>query len=424
LTIIQKRLLDGVFCLMLVYILLASTTYTMDIYFKANTVGWLTACRVSLLIAGVLFLVSVRATLVRAIDPIAVIAIAIIVVGGIVGLLGNADWPAYLRHGFQYVFLLVFYLIGRIVARYGILPWQMTVACVTVLLGYTIATIFYLLVPGLHSGAYSFQPDLALLPIAYNASYFMSAAAIILILIGNKRAIFLSACFCIAAIATEWALRRTGGVRPAIRMAATLALMLAAATGAIAILSELQIPLVSMVADRFSTAPTFVNTDTKARMEQSQTSPGKAGPVESDVDPIARLTSARNVEVEAVWRLIKSHILTGAGFGSGFEVKYLSPNDYQPVSFWRDQADLMPVHVAMTSGVPLSILFIAAFFMASIRVFSRLNKLENIDKTIALFALCLSLDIFFGFIGTNPVLWSAIGYATMISRSDRTVSAA
>jgi hypothetical protein len=97
---------------MLVYILLAATTYTMDIYFKANTVGWLTACRVSLLITGVLFLVSVRATLVRAIDPIAVIAIAIIIVGGVVGFLGKADWPAYLRHGFQYVFLLVFYLIA------------------------------------------------------------------------------------------------------------------------------------------------------------------------------------------------------------------------------------------------------------------------------------------------------------------------
>jgi hypothetical protein len=444
--IIQKWLLRCIFCLLLLYIFLASTTYTADIYFKINTVAWLTACRVLLLIAGAGLLINVRTTLIRDIDPIAVILILIILVGGGVGLFGAADWPAYFRHGFQYIFLLVFYLIGRIVARYGIQRWQMTVVCVTVLLGYTIAAILYLLAPGLHSGAYSFQPNLALLPVAYNASYFMSAAAILLILLGNKRAVFLGACFCIAALAMEWALRRKGGIRPAIRVPAILLLAFATAVVAAAILSVFQIPLISMVANRFSTEPSFVNTDTKAPMGQPQSSPPasfdqspapppakmqnkppaepeKVGPTESGVDPIVRLTGARNVEVEAVWHLIKPRILTGAGFGSGFEVKYISPNDYQPVSFWRDQADLMPVHIGMTSGVLLSILFTGALFVAFLRIFLRLGELGNIDRTVSLFALSVALDILLGFIGTNPVIWSAIGYAVAISRSHRLPSA-
>jgi hypothetical protein len=445
--VIQRRLLDGILCLLLSYILLVSTTYTADYYFGAKLVVWLTACRVLLLIAGAGFLISVRTTLIQEVDAIAIVLMAIILVGGAVGLFGPADWPAYLRHGFQYVFVLVFYLIGRIVARYGIPPWQMTAACAAVVSGYTIATILYCLTPGLHSGAYSFQPNLALLPVAYNVSYLLSAAAFLLILIGNKRTVFLGACFCIVTLGTDWVSRRMGGVRPAIRVAAILLLTPTLAAVVTAILSVSQLPLISMVANRFSANPSFVNTNEKPQIGQRRSSPtagidpSSVPPYaqtqskspdepeeirrsESSVDPIVRLTSARNLEVEAVWRLIKPRVLTGAGFGSGFEVKYISPNDYRPVSFWRDQADFMPAHVAMTSGALLSVLFTGALVLAFWKVFLRVGELRDIDRTVSLFALSVALDILLGFAGTNPVAWSAVGYAIVISRPHRVASAA
>jgi hypothetical protein len=141
--------------------------------------------------------------------------------------------------------------------------------------------------------------------------------------------------------------------------------------------------------------------------------------MEADLDPMLRLTSARNVEVEAVWRLINSApmgLLIGAGLGSKFEMKYISPNDYQAVSFMRDQADIMPGHIAMTSGLPLSILFTVVLFVVFWRIFVRLDELQEIDRTLAIFSLSLTLDLLLGFNGTNPVTWSAIGYATMRSR--------
>ena len=147
--------------------------------------------------------------------------------------------------------------------------------------------------------------------------------------------------------------------------------------------------------------------------------------MEAKLDPMLRLTGARNVEVGAVWKLLKSRptgILLGAGFGSRFEMAYLSPNDYEPVGYTRDQADVMPAQIAFTSGLPLSILFTAILFITFWRMFSRLDTLQGIDRTFSLFSLTLAIDIMLGFSGTDALMWSSIGYATMRSLGPTTIA--
>src|SRR4051812_38316210 len=105
-------------------------------------------------------------------------------------------------------------------------------------------------------------------------------------------------------------------------------------------------------------------------------------------------------------------VLFGAGFGSEFQVSYISPNDYSPVSFWRDQADLMPVHIALTSGFVLAVLFPVTLFWNFWRMFLRLGLLERIDETMVIFCLGLTLDLLWGFPATNRVIGWATGYPT------------
>jgi hypothetical protein len=46
-------------------------------------------------------------------------------------------------------------------------------------------------------------------------------------------------------------------------------------------------------------------------------------------------------------------------------------------------------------------------------VFARLDALQHMGRTVALFSVSLFLDIMLGFNGTNPLVWTSIGYATM-----------
>jgi len=441
-----ERLLKGtIFCLMLVFILLVSTTYTIDIRFQSATVGWLSACRVLLLFAAAAYLFTVRDRLRATIDGVTIVLVTIIAAGAGAGLLGAASWSDYFHGAFQYAFMLAFYLIGRDTPRSGIDRRQLRAASIAALSGYAIAAVLYALTPGLHSGAYSFQPNLALLPLAGGWGTPVSAAAGMLILIGNKRAVFLGAAFIIAALSVREFERRRGTFGDAVRIAATLALAPAIAAAATIALLSAQLPLVSTVSARFSTAPSFVNTvNTDAKVlaagpteaspasgtgtltqvtgrvanpsPLSPTTPNVAA--EARIDPMVRLTGARNVEVTAVWREISAtstRLLFGAGLGAGFDVDYISPNDYQPVHFRRDQADLMPAHIALTSGAPLAIAFSVALFAIFSRVFLQLGKLDRIDRTLALFALGLSLDVLLGFAATNPIIWSAIGYVSTLA---------
>jgi hypothetical protein len=448
---IQKQLLITIFGLLLVFILLVSTTFTLDFYFHSHTVTWLPVCRVLLLAAALSYLSTVRASLVDLLDRPAVVIMIIIAVGAISGLFGSSNWFAYLRHGFQYAFMLAFYLVGRDLAQYGISERQIQIVSVTTLIGYAVATVFYALTPGIHSGSYSYQPNLALLPLAYNHDPLTSFVTGVLILVGNKRAVFLGACFCIAAVAVLAIERRHGKLRLPVQAAAIFGLAPVIAVLVTWTLTVVHIPLVGMVADRFSSAPSFngesqanatrqqdfrqpggssQNQDQSQNRNQNQyqsqypnQSRDRADVVarnelqrnEARLDPLVRLTGARNVEVMAVWdKMISAPvgILFGAGFGSEFQVSYISPNDYSAVSFWRDQADLMPVHIALTSGFLLAVLFPAALFWDFWRMFLRLGRLERIDGVMVIFCLGLTLDLLLGFTGTNPVVWLAIGYAT------------
>jgi hypothetical protein len=439
-------LLWTLFGLTIAFVLTYTITYTFDLRYYTNTVRLVTASRIALLAVSVIYLWTVRENLPRLLDGLSLTAAGIIVVGAISGLFNDSDWASYLRHGFQYACLLVFYLVGRDLACREIPKAVFTVLLTAILGGYTVATILYAATPGLQSGSYSFQPNLALLPLAYNGPALMSAASALLIVIGNKRAIFIGACFCIAALIVIFFERRRGGLSLPVRTFATFALTLTIAVTTVSILSTVKIPLLGMVATRISSQPSFIDTDTNSRMAdlmpRTTDSKSPAGPntgaqrkepinrkeqiarkeeftrKEATVSTMVRWTGARNVEVEAIWQLLNSRplgFLIGAGFGSGFEMDYISPNDYERVNYPRDQADVMPSHVAMTSGWPLSLLFTAVIVVAYWRMFFRLDALPQMDRTFALFALSLFLDVMLGFNGTNAVAWCSIGYATMRS---------
>lgn len=405
---------------MIAFILTYSISYTLDISYHTNTVVWLTVSRVALLFVAMAYLWTVRRNLPHLFDVLSLTAGGIILVGAISGLFNHSDWTSYLRHGFQYSCLLAFYLVGRDLACREIPKAAFIVIFINMLAGYTIAAVLYAVTPGLHSGSYSFQPNLALLPLAYNGGAVMSAASAVLILIGNKRAVFVGACLCAAALIALFVMKSRGRSSLLIQTSLTFVMTPLIGVAAISILSFVQIPLVGTVATRISSSPTFIDTNTNSRLADSASSVQKEQVErdEANVSPLVRWTSARNIEVEAVARLLNSRpfgTLVGAGFGSEFDMDYISPNNYERVVYPREQADVMPAHIAMTSGWPLSIFFTAALVLSSWRMFARLNALQHMDRTFALFSVSLFLDIMLGFNGTNALVWTSVGYATMRS---------
>ena len=452
---VQKVLLWMFFGLMIAFVLAFTISYTLDMYtyHNSNAVALLSAGRIILLVVGTAYLWTVRENLGNAVDAFSIILVAVILVGAATGLFNQSDWLSYLRHGFQYACMLVFYLVGRDLSRRNVPKPVFITIFIAILFGYTIATILYAATPGLQSGSYSFQPNLALLPLAYNGSAIMSAISIALIIVGNKRAVFVGASFCIATLVVLALTKRRGRRGLLVRTTAILALTPAIAISTALTLSGLQIPLVGMVANRLSPAPSFVNTDTKAAMTDLVTKPlGDPTPPpygtgtstdqnsakrsaeapaertitperreeirkgEANVDPLLRLTGARNVELVSVWRLLKSRplgLLAGAGFGSAFAMEYISPNDYEPVNYVREQADVMPVQIALTSGLPLAVLLTAALLFSLLRMYMHLAALQPMGRTFSLFCLSTTLDIIFGFNATNAVIWVSVGYATM-----------
>lgn len=440
-TTVQKTLLKALYCLLLIFILLATISFTFDLAYRSSTVPFLTACRVALIFAGSGFLWVDRARLVESLDLISASLIAIIVLGTFTGLFAHGDWFGYLRHGFQYCFMLVFYLLGRNLARYPIPAAAMNIVCISILFGYAIATVFYSETRGLQTGSYSYQPNLALLPLALNSSAIMSVTSFLTMLIGNKRAVLLGTCFCLAALIVLSITRHKGvprfpyssaailGLSPIILVCITMTLSLITKTSAWLDSSSSSPPssnssgspssapskpnappLIGMIGNRFSAEPSFVDTSGAKRSD------AELKRLEAGIDPMLRLTGARNVEAESVWHLIKDAplgILLGAGFGSQFEVNYISPNNYEPVRFMRDQADVMPTHIALTSGLPLAMIFSFGVLASLGRLFLRLEKLSGVDRALAIFSVSLTVDILLGFNGTNPMIWGPIGYITM-----------
>jgi hypothetical protein len=210
--------------------------------------------------------------------------------------------------------------------------------------------------------------------------------------------------------------RRGGMLAKAAAILALSPLIAVATSLGLSGLNRVGVPLVGSVVDRFSPAPSF--SPAAVRSVQSGKTVEDIKQLEANLDPLVRLTSARNVEVISVWNLLRGKqagLLIGAGLGSGFEVEYTSPNDYQNVNFFRDQADVMPAHIAMTSGVPLAALSTIVLLWAFVKLFLRLDRISGIEGAIALFSISLMPDILLGFNGTNPLAWAAAGYAIMRS---------
>ena len=415
-TDIQGKVLFGLFVLSVSFVLLFTSTYTLDLKFGTNTVTLLTACRIAMLVVGIWFLCLERKNLFGGLDLIAAILLAIIFAGALSGLIEGNDPSAYLRHAFQYVFMLTFYLIGRILARYEIPVFAFRIIFGAILFGYGVAIAIYVMTPGMQAGAYSFQPNLALLPLAQNGSWITSALSALVIIIGNKRAVFVGGCFCVAVlIVFAISKDRGGGMLAKTTAILVLSPVITLLTFlGLSSLNQLGVPVVGLVADRFSPAPSFSPAAVHSANPEKSLEDIKQ--LEAGVDPVLRLTSARNVEAVAIWNLLqdkRAGLLIGAGFGSNFEVDYTSPNNYQNVKFTRDQADVMPAHIAMTSGVPLAALFTIVLVWAFVKLFLRLDRISSIESTIALFSISLVPDTFLGFNGTNPLVWAATGYAIM-----------
>jgi hypothetical protein len=413
-TDMQRKVLFGLFVLLVSFILLFTTTYTLDLRFRLNTVTLLTACRIAMLVVGFWFLWLERKNLTGGLDLIAATLLAVILAGALSGLIEGNDVLAYCRHAFQYVFMLIFYLIGRSLARYDIPAFALRIITGAILFGYGVAIVICAITPAMQAGAYSFQPNLALLPLAQSGSWITSALSALVIIIGNKRAVFVGACFC-AAVLIAFAVskdRRSGMLAKAAAILVLSPVIALVTYLGLSGLNHIGVPFVGAVADRFSPAPSY-----SPEAVQS-VHPGKSvediKQLEAGVDPMLRLTSARNIEATAVWNLLRDKragLLIGAGLGSEFEVEYTSPNDYQNVNFVRDQADVMPVHMAMTSGVPLAALFTIVLVWAFVKLFLRLDRIPGIEGAIALFSISLVPDTLLGFNGTNPLVWAAAGYA-------------
>jgi hypothetical protein len=191
-------------------------------------------------------------------------------------------------------------------------------------------------------------------------------------------------------------------------------LLIGATTLGIQELSHAGVPLLDvghrLTASQAYHAPHSPESDTRASPKSNPPVPRKP-----QVDFLTRFTSARNVEAESVWRVLNETPFgpwLGAGLGATFKVSYTSPNDFKPVAFERDQADVLPVHLALTSGIPLAIAFCILLLYLCWRTFAALGELQRPDLTLAIFALSVLPDVVLGFNATNPIIWGTFGYAS------------
>lgn len=410
----RRLVLRILFGLLFVYILIFTISYTLEYQVNFDFVRFLTGTRIMLLAVGGCYLWLIRENLVELLDPFAACLLLIIVSGALSGLLDQKDWLTYFRHFFQYAFLLAFYLLGRDVACRSVPEGAVKILSSAILCGYMVATAIYVATPGLQLGGYSFQPNLALLSVASSlatSNWVGSVVGCLVVVIGDKRAVYLGLSLIIAvyiAVIINRRSHRTKFERLAIIVVGTpiVSLGLGVVVTALgwAMMSYGNVRVATVV-ERFTLEPTY-NGGAEATAAN-----------EAKVSPLVRLTSARNIEAEAVWNLVSKspyQALFGNGFGSKFTVRYISPNNYKPVEFSRDQADLAPVHVALTSGLPLAIVFTV---LLSGLIFASLIKVwtaVGVDLTMTLFSIGTFVDSLLGFQATNPLCWMALG---IVSRS-------
>ncbi len=404
-----STILAALFASLIAYILIFTVAYTLNFRVPVHVEILLPVIRVALLFLACGYFFMARDKLSQCLDPLAICVAAILVLGAVSGLANDKSWFVYFRQGFQYAFLLAFYLIGREVGGRAIPPAAMTASSIAILFGYAMAAAIYMVTPGLQSGSYSYQPNLALLPTAWGVAlsqWPMPLIGAVLIVIGNKRAVYLGLSILLAAGVALWLERRRGRslllrFGAITILAPAISLLLAGAISQLT--STMALPqITSAVVDRFSPQPTF-NGSNAATVAPEQ---------EAKIDFIVRFTGARSIEVAVLWDMIRnnpSEAFFGHGLGNEFTVRYISPNDYQPVQFERDQADLAPVHIAMTSGVPLAAVFTVLLGGMLLVSFMRIDAGDSTDRALALFVIASGLDIVLGFNPTNPVCWLALG---------------
>jgi len=409
----QSAILGIMFASFIAYILTFTSAYTLNFRVPVHVEIVLPVIRVALLFLACVYLFMARDELSQCLDPFAICVAAILILGAVSGLAYDKSWFDYFRQGFQYAFLLAFYLIGRDLGSRVIPPVAMTAVSIAILFGYATAATIYMVTPGLQSGSYSYQPNLALLPVAWGVAFSQWSMPLIgsaLIVIGNKRAVYLGLSILLATGVALWLEQRRG--RSLFLRFGAIAILAPAISfllaGAISQLtSTMALPeIATAVVDRFSVRPTFNGSSA------ATAAPGQ----EARIDSVVRLTGARSVEVAALWDMIRndpSEAFFGHGLGNKFTVRYISPNDYQPVQFERDQADLAPVHIAMTSGVPLAAAFTILFGGMLLMALVRIDAGDSADRALTLFVIASGLDILVGFNPTNPVCWLAFG---MVSR--------
>lgn len=410
----QRWLRQMLLALLVAYVLLFTICYTLEFRVELGSVLWLTESRVALLCVAGLYLMLARPHFMQVFDPFALCILAAIITGLISGLLTSSSWFIYFRQLFQYSFLLVFYLVGRELSSHKISTRSMNWVSIAILVGYAVASAIFLATPGLHSGSYSFQPNLALLPVAWAlalGNWLFVLLGTVLVVLGNKRAVYVGLSLMIAIyIAIRVQRNRKATMLERIALVGLFAPMIGVLLGGAVYLFTWSLDSVAKVSvptvvERFTVAPTFNGgADAESRPEG-----------EIKVDSLVRLTSARSVEFLAVWEIVTSSaqkVLLGQGFGSSFTVKYFSPNDYAPVQFERIQADLAPVQIALTSGIPLACAFVILLLGMTFSIFLKVDTLSRLDTAIALFSIGLLLDTLLGFHPTNPLCWLALGIAS------------
>ncbi|MBR0875022.1 hypothetical protein JQ633_32010 [Bradyrhizobium tropiciagri] len=401
----QIRFLDRALLFLLIgFALVFSVSYTFEYVTHIKAVWLLTTLRCVLLFTGCCYLFVRRDELAGSLDAFSGCFIAIILVGALSGLHAGIDWFGYLRHGFQYAVLLTFYLVGRTLGTRPIPLAVLKVFSFAILAGYLIAAVMYAMTPGLQSGSYSFQPNLALLPVSFSLTMGKPLITLVgsaLVIFGNKRAVYLGLAVVFSVALALWLIRREQPYRRiAVVCVAVPVISFALGFVVLKIGTMTKVPVVTSVVDRFSPAPTFNG--------GSEVSAAK----EATVDPIVRITSARSTEAESVWEKERhgwASALFGLGLGSRFVVNYISPNDYKPVEIDREQADLAPVHVALTSGLPLGLLFTVVYGGMLLLMFLRLSDADDATRVLAVFCIGLVFDTMLGFNPTNPVTWLALG---------------
>jgi hypothetical protein len=413
---LRERTLETTVLLMVLFALLFPMVWTLDITLKIATVPVLTGVRVLSLLSCLACLAAFAHRIPGGLrDPVLVVFGLLFVSAAFVGLLNRNNVDAFLRQAFGHVFMAAFYCFGKLVYLQAPREKVLRLLSTVVLAGYSVALLLYLRTPGLHSGAYSYAPGLALLSLAYcmvTDSFVGTILAALLIVFGNKRADLLGASLIIAFYVVDMFVRRQGpeerGAFAVKKLAALAVVFVAVSVLVIQGLSELStlgVPHLA-VADRFALKPAL-----RGRGGYLLVRP--APQVRGKTNWVSRFTSGRDAEFRAVSESLLEaplgHVI-GKGFGGTFEMNYLSPYTGDVVLFERTSADVLLAHLGLVNGYPAGLVFLTVLLYVHLRIAVRSHRYGRYPYVFALFFSGFLLDVSLGFVQTNPFYWTALGF--------------